>query len=108
MREDGVFADDVLRALRRRAWLIVALVCVGAGSGALLAGTSGKRFEGTSRVLLRPADPLEQLSSPNATAVRTSDEADRIVDTQIELVESRRVAAAAAAELRSDGLRYST
>jgi capsular polysaccharide biosynthesis protein/Mrp family chromosome partitioning ATPase len=108
MREDGVFGDDVLRVLRRRAWLIVALVCVGAGSAAVLAGTSERRFESTARVLLRPGDPVEQLSSSEGSASRTSDEADRIVDTQIEIVESRRVAEGAAEALRSEGFRYST
>jgi non-specific protein-tyrosine kinase len=91
-----------LDILKRRKWFIAqAVVIVGLAAG-IVSMLRTPVYEATARVLLRPNDPTEQLNPEDAPRA-VSNDPDRYVSAQKDIVESEDVAREAAKSLRGTG-----
>jgi capsular exopolysaccharide synthesis family protein len=91
---------SVLAVLRRRALIVVATALLCAGAAAVFAYANSDSYESSAELLFR------QTIGPNGTALDLQPpffDADNLAQDNVQLVESRRVAAATARELRRLG-----
>jgi polysaccharide biosynthesis transport protein len=91
---------SVLAVLRRRALIVVATVLLCGGAAAAFAYANRDRYESTAKLLFR------QTIGPEGTALELQPpyvDADNLAQDDVQIVGSRRVAAATARELRTLG-----
>jgi polysaccharide biosynthesis transport protein len=87
--------------LRRRLLLVLTATLVAAGVAGGASTLKTPLYTARAEVLLRPGDPAEELYA-DRTPVRPPVDADRYVATQLDIVESKSVAEAAASDVSGD------
>ena len=88
-----------LEILRRGRLLIVAATLIVAVVAGVTSSLRTPMYTASAQVLLRPNDPSEQIAQTNQ-ASRQSVDADRYLAAQLDIIESRAVATAAAEEIK--------
>lgn len=87
--------------LRRRLLLVVAATVIAAAVAGVGSSLRTPVYTARAEVLLRPGDPAEELYA-DAPSARPGVDADRYVATQLDIVDSKAVAVAAAREVDGD------
>ncbi len=90
-----------LDVLKRRKWLILQCIVVVALVAGAVSALRTPMYSASSRVLLRPDDPAEQLNpGANGSSLSSSGDPDRYVTAQMDVVTNPDVANAAAKRLK--------